>query len=723
MLLAKPSVFIAVLLLNVVGSGHVIQAPEQRQAPGHVRGANAGGDVRSVALDVPPALRPYVKSLTSDTLGGASPRVTFTRHDRDVVRLTLQFDLPRQVAQDDWRLTVEPALEPTRRWTPLVTPTDDHVIDQHCFRAPALIATSGRQVLVLVPDLDILQLGTPVRWYLDLDAPRNRLTLGMGLSAVKDRLLFVRRPGAVYPKGRIEVGCYLITSSNPADLRNPWRRPLSFLWTRWGKALFEAGQPLGPDLEPYVKRAYDWAFDTWKARVWQEFDLDGRRVGAPVFIVNETQSPNYRGEVNEREFRSVWNHVWFSSLRSASGLYRHGRRTNRRDLIDKARLAKELALAAPVRNGFFKTVIATEREQIEIGGTRYNRSKGWQTAFWGNSDRNPINRPAGQPRIADVRIAPYHVADMSWTALMMLWWFEELEPDPRLLERATGYADSLLGLQDRTGFFPAWLDTRTLQPLGVLDQSAETSVSAMFLLELARVARQPRYRKAALHAVDAVSREIVPQSRWEDFETYWASSRFEGERLGSRVPRNGTYKVCNLSMFWTADALFEAYQATGRAEYLRLGRRVLDEMLMTQASWQPPYMYVNVLGGFGVRNSDGDWNDARASLLAETILKYGRELRNEEYTQRGLAALRASFVMMYCPENPRTKQQWEKKFPFFGPEDYGFTSENYAHLGTADPEGGGMGVFTIYDWSNGAAAEAYNRLIDRYGLAFVTRQR
>ena len=26
-----------------------------------------------------------------------------------------------------------------------------------------------------------------------------------------------------------------------------------------------------------------------------------------------------------------------------------------------------------------------------------------------------------------------------------------------------------------------------------------------------------------------------------------------------------------------------------------------------------------------------------------------------------------------------------------------------------------MGEFTIYDWGNGAAAEAYNRLLDKFG--------
>ena len=76
--------------------------------------------------------------------------------------------------------------------------------------------------------------------------------------------------------------------------------------------------------------------------------------------------------------------------------------------------------------------------------------------------------------------------------------------------------------------------------------------------------------------------------------------------------------------------------------------------------------------------------------------------------------------MMYCPENPRTKEQWEQRHPFFGPEDYGFTMENYGHGGVTSRDGDGMGTFTIYDWGNGAAAEAYNRLIDRYGEVFVT---
>lgn len=172
-------------------------------------------------------------------------------------------------------------------------------------------------------------------------------------------------------------------------------------------------------------------------------------------------------------------------------------------------------------------------------------------------------------------------------------------------------------------------------------------------------------------------------------------------------------------MFWTASALLESYLSTLDKKYLISGQRVLDELLMTQATWQPYFIPVKTLGGFGVLNADGEWNDARQSLFAGLIIRYGKTLKKKEYIERGLAAMRASFVMMYCPENPATKAQWEKAWPFFGKEDYGFMMENYGHEGRANTEGLGIGEFTIYDWGNGAAAEAYNRLADHYGEDFV----
>ena len=144
---------------------------------------------------------------------------------------------------------------------------------------------------------------------------------------------------------------------------------------------------------------------------------------------------------------------------------------------------------------------------------------------------------------------------------------------------------------------------------------------------------------------------------------------------------------------------------------------------MTQQTWQPPFIYVPALGGFGVMNFDGEWNDSRQCLFAELFLDYYRETGDPHLFERGIAALRSAFVMMYCPENPDVKLLWEKVWPFFGPEDYGFTMENYGHTGRVSPAGEGMGTFTIYDWGNGAAAEARNRIHDHFGDVYVDRRR
>lgn len=118
-------------------------------------------------------------------------------------------------------------------------------------------------------------------------------------------------------------------------------------------------------------------------------------------------------------------------------------------------------------------------------------------------------------------------------------------------------------------------------------------------------------------------------------------------------------------------------------------------------------------------SADGEWNDSRQSLFAELIIKYGKILDLQEYIERGLVALYASFEMMYCPENRQTKEQWEKTWPFFDEKDYGFMMENYGHGGVTSIEGIGIGEFTIYDWGNGAASEAYNRIVDHYGKNFI----
>ncbi|HRZ72525.1 MAG TPA: hypothetical protein P5143_09700 [Candidatus Aminicenantes bacterium] len=641
--------------------------------------------------------------------GSGGPAVDIGEPDADGWRrVRMTWEVARPAAQDELAVAFDVEIDPDFWWAPHLSPEEGFVVAQHVFRSPALIAARGPVTLAIVPDLDIVGARPENPWFLDSDAPKKKMALGMVRTEIPQHVLFKKVPGMTFAPGKVELGFYIAAYRDGSAVPDPWARAARFLWARWGRPLYARGEPVQAPLEAYARRTYDWAFKGWGDSVWQEFDLGGRRVGAPQFIVNVSQSPNSPEPWFQREFLSIWNQAWFSSLRSASGLYRFGRRiggTEGRDFMARARLTKELALAAPLSDGLFPSVLRTANEEVEIGGKKLVRPRPWSEAVWTNSNR--------APRDHGITAEWYHVLDMSWTALLMLRWHDELEKDARLLDYARTYGQRLLTLQDGQGFFPGWLHPQTQAPGPVMNRTPETSLSATFLLKLAEMTGEPRYRTAALRALDAVLNNIVPEGQWLDFETNWSCCRWGRDiYLDKRIERNARHKQNTLSMFWTAEALLAAYRATGERRYLDWGRRTLDELSMFQQVWQPPFIYVPALGGFGVMNSDGEWNDSRETLFAELFLDYGKATGEPAYAERGMAAVEAGFVMMYCPENPAVKAMWEKVYPWFGPADYGFTMENYGHGGRTSPEGEGMGVFTIYDWGNGAAAEAAMRILD-----------
>lgn len=659
-------------------------------------------------------------------LAGSAPAVATEALGDGWLRVRLSWQLDAPVQQDELAVALHLHVEPNFWWAPHLAPNAGDCMAQHVFRSPALIVSAETGLaqegggitshFILVPDLDICGKEAGQPWFLDLDAPARTLWVGLVQTDVPEHVRFRKIPGMSFAAGRVELG-FLVTVDHQVgcDLQNPpnpFAKVSRFLWSRYACPLLAQGQPIDQPLDPYVGHVYRWAFDSWKEAVWQEFEIDGRRVGAPAFIVNVTQSPNYRGEPNLREVLSVWNQAWFSSLRSAAGLYRSIRQSGDETFLPQALMTKEFALSAPMRDGIFPAVYRTQMTEVEIDGKRYRRSLGWQTAYWCNSNRTPRERGIDERW--------YHILDASWTALNMVRWHQELEQDPRLVDYATRYAEKLLTLQDGDGFFPAWLHPDTLAPAEMLAQSPESSLSVTFLLALAAATGDVRYQVAGLRAMDAVVTHVITQGRWEDFETYWSCCQWgKWEYYGKRVTRNGFYKQCNFSIFWTAEALLACYRLTHDPRYLRWGRRTLDELGMTQQVWQPPYIYIPALGGFGVMNFDGEWNDSRQCLFAELFMDYYRETGEVELFERGVVALKAAFVMMYCPENPQARALWEQVWPFFGPEDYGFTMENYGHSGRTSRQGEGIGEFTIYDWGNGAAAEAFNRIRDHYGDVYL----
>jgi len=626
--------------------------------------------------------------------GGAALEVA-VRGDRADVRwaegaLELRRDAGEGGGSDDTiELSVRhPLRNPGVVWIPHLAPVAGNVIGDAVFRSPAILVSDATLALALVPDLEDVARATGWRAWLDYDHPRSTLTLGAGAFGTTGHVFFLRQPARI--DASLALRLHVVASHRAPDRENPYGMAARWIWERWGRPAHD--RATAPPVSRHMERIVHWAFskEGWGESVWQPVDLpDGTRAGAPVFIVDVGRHPSVPpGRRTWREPRSIWNQAWFSTQRCANGLLRYARQTASMDLEDRSRQMTRLALAAPQEDGLFPAVLVKSEPHDAIG---------WR---WSNSNRRP---PSASERAC-------HVVDASFTCRMLLEW-HALTGDADALAMARRFADRLARLQRPSGAFPGWVEPDGAVP-PELAEGPESAVSVSLLFELG----ERDLAVAGLPFLEGVARD----GRWEDFETYYSCAPWGSpELLGRRVARNGVYKQNTLSIYWCAEAFLHAWRATGRRRYLGLARRCVDELSLYQAVWDPPFLPAPAHGGFGVMNADCEWNDARQSLFAPLYLDLGRETGDRELVERGVSALRAAFSMLYCPENPALARAYERRFPFFGPESYGFMMENQGH-DSAEP----IGTFTIFTWGNGSALAAVATVRDRfpeiarrYGLA------
>ncbi|WP_394841048.1 hypothetical protein LZC95_28730 [Pendulispora brunnea] len=562
-------------------------------------------------------------------------------------------------------------------WVPHLTPEEGYVMGDAIFRSPAIVLADDALALAFVPDLDdvrdVANAGA-YRVWLDCDHPRRTVTMAAGAYREEGHVFYVREHARAEGCA-VGMRLHLVASCEARDCANPYGMVARWMWNRWGRP----GMTRAHDLAPLLRHIVHWAFsqDGWAESVWQSID---ERAAAPVFIVDVSRHPSIPPEQRRwREPRSIWNQAWFSTQRCANGLLRHARQTGSADLEDRARRMTEVALAAPQHNGLFPSRIVAD-----ASGT-------WR---WSNSDR----RPASASEDA------CHIVDAAFTGRMLLEW-HALTGDARARDYVLRFAERLVALQRPSGAFPGWVEPDGRIPTE-LAEGPESAVSVTLLLELARTTSHAAWEKAALAALPFLE-DVAREGRWEDFETYYSCAPWGVP--GQRVARNGVYKQNTLSIAWCAAAFFEAWQTTQEERLLALARRCIDELSLYQAVWNPPFLPAPAHGGFGVMNADSEWNDARQSLFAPLYLELGRATGDRELTERGISALRASFSMLYCPENAALARAYEKRFPFFGPESYGFMMENQAHSG-AEP----IGTFTIFTWGNGSALATAATVYDRF---------
>jgi hypothetical protein len=576
-------------------------------------------------------------------------------------------------------VVVHPLVNPNHVWIPHLTPEPGHVIGDAVFRSPAIVLSDSSIALALIPDLDDVFAACGWRAWLDYDHAASTITLAAGAYEATGHVFFVRRPLRL-GTANVALRLHVLASENAADCENPYGMAARWLWTRWGRPRLHRGPSAAP-VRGLMDHVVRWAFSSgWSDSVWQPVDLpDGAPAGAPVFIVDVTRHPSVpRERRGWREPRSIWNQAWFSTQRCANGLLRFARQTASADLEERARQMTRVAIAAPQTDGLFPAVLVKD-ESEDVGG--------WS---WSNSNRRPPT----------VSAEACHLVDAAFTCRMLLEW-HALSGEDQALDYACRFGERLARLQRPSGAFPGWVepDGRVAPQLA---EGPESAVSVSLLFDLAAhaggsIAGAPDWQRMAERGLRFLE-GIARQGRWEDFETYYSCAPWGALDIGRRIARNGVFKQNTLSIFWCAEAFLRGWRATRKRSYLDLARRCVDELSLYQAVWDAPFLPAPTHGGFGVMNADCEWNDARQSLFAPLYLDLGRETADDELTERGLSAVRASFSMLYCPENAALARAYEKRFPFFGPESYGFMMENQGH-DRSEP----IGTFTIFSWGNGSA--------------------
>jgi len=626
-------------------------------------------------------------------------------------------------------------------WKPHLAPKDGMAIGDKAFRSPAIAFEDGGRMTALVPDLNLLERERVIPHVMDYTLEGHELTYGLCDYEETGHVYYALKPRAYRLEKQLRFGFSLVSWHKYAEQRpKDYRAIERFLWERYaakrmapvgagseaagggggfgeggvvgggedggvggvgsigqvsavGAVGTGAGEPFvivggidvaGREAEamlPYVCHAYEWALDRWADVTWQQFELDGREVGGVVFLVRAVQKPGFGQENAWREPKSLWNQAWFCGLRTAYGYALWGRKLGRSDWGEKAELALNFALAAPQQDGLFP------------GYYRAGDDNRWESGGWVMSG----------PRRPDGHEAFVHLLDASWTCHWLLKWHRDVRADERILPYVTAYAERLLSLQREDGSFPAWVKPDGTGQSAYLAVSPENSAHVMLLCLLNELAPDARFVAAAERAMQFVLEHVVPEGRWEDFETYWSCSRqWGGKQYWEKDARSGLYNQCNFGMYWTAEALKELYRTTGRSEWLDAGEQVLAEASLYQQIWQPSYIPVPTIGGFGVMTSDDEWNDARQSLFALTYLDYWRLTGDARYRMRAFWAMKSSFYMMYCPENETVKPMYERVHPHFDEGDFGFHMENFNHHDGTPVDG--LGEFTIFDWGCGAAA-------------------
>ncbi len=595
-------------------------------------------------------------------------------------------------------------------------PEPGDVIADHVFRHGAILVETDRGCAMFAP---ILPVSPPdLASYVDLerDGDGDGLAIRHGVGALKTRghVFFRRALRASIPPGEIEW-THLIAAWPGCALEDAVERAARVIWAT--RTRIDVPGASDAQYDRYLRAATERIF---RSDLFREWNRGGTRVAGmttqtltakrtpPVmsrdefdrFLKNQSKLLGAMAMVQKHVFTRPIGYraltailhtgrtavapiatfgVWFNQVRTALGAALCARSVGDGETRGRARAMIELALSAPLEDGASPSVALLGEPSRWLRGTR---------AF---------------EMIDDA----YHVPDMAVTGFHLLEWHENVEADPRILDRCRAIAEFLLRVRDGTTF-PSWVRrvAGRWEAESFLRVSAAMAAPAMFLARLARFDAELRWRDAAREALQFIEREILPTDDWNDFELALSCA---GRSTGLD-PRTGTRAANTMSIYWAARAALDL--AEDSPEFARLARAFAARLCLFQQPHNIPRLRFDAFGGFACMNTDAELSDARQGLFVPLLADLYRKTGDEEYRSRALAALRACFSLMLIEDNRDIAPGNMARFRL---SDRGAIVENYGHTGRDEPTAG----YLSPDWGCGTSLYALGMLRATHALDVV----
>jgi hypothetical protein len=598
--------------------------------------------------------------------------------------------------------------DPDFTWVPHVRPKINLLIGDHVFRSPVIVLKKKKISFAFIPDLKTLSKNRPFPAFLDFSLKGEEspyISYGFGIYKPYRHVYFKYQPkeGLIINSGKDLTFRFYIIAFEKKTVEEILYFINDFFWQKYlRRGVYEN---LEPQILPYdvnVRESLDAIF--LRHKYWGDLKINNVDCGGfwgpswigvkkgPLKFINQQDLKEYLETYSKRHrIAVIFNTAWFLNIRSAYGILFFGKYWNDKSLLEKAGKMLNLVLELPRIRGIFPSLVLPESENA----VNYSVSKGVK-AWW--------------------HIDYYNIVDTS----LAMYWAIKLSLDFKInqtsiIKKSQELVELLKSIQLENGAIPTFINFSSENEPEIIDDlldSASSGAPLMFLLEYCRITNDrniiPTCEKIANYIID----EIIPSNKWHDFEAFYSctfTSKTEYDHFTESHIMN------NLSIYWCAEGFLALYRITKKKEYIDAGERTLAILSLFQQVWNMPYISYNTFGGFGCQNNDAELGDSRQALFVKTYMEYYLETGKEEYMERAIAALRASWALQLLSEYKDVSPGNLKGRSTIDTIDRGCMSENYGHSGRDER----IHNFVLFDWGNGTATTATAYAKKHFGDLFI----